>query len=125
MFFELTKIPSEFDADDELMWWLSFFNAKTEEDMAKISEKGGPIMAQAVEAYRHISAAEEFRQLERLRENMRHNEASALGHARREGRQEGMREGRREGILKGELNVLALFEKGLSLAEVKKQLGVK
>jgi hypothetical protein len=28
-------------------------------------------------AYRHISAAEEFRQLERLRENMRHNEASA------------------------------------------------
>jgi hypothetical protein len=26
-------------------------------------------------AYRHVSATEEFRQLERLRENTRHNEA--------------------------------------------------
>jgi predicted transposase/invertase (TIGR01784 family) len=121
MFFELPKIPSEFDEGDELKWWLSFFNAKTEEDMAKILEKGGPIMAQAVEAYRHVSATEEFRQLERLRENTRHNEASALGYARREGRQEGRQEGRRE----GELNILALWEKGLSLAEAKELLGIK
>jgi hypothetical protein len=47
--------------------------------MAKIQEKGGPIMAQAVEAYRHVSATEEFRELERLREKTRRNEASALG----------------------------------------------
>jgi predicted transposase YdaD len=53
-------------------------------------------MAQAVEAYRHVSAAEEFRQLERLRENTRRNEASALGHARREGMREGIREGMRD-----------------------------
>jgi predicted transposase/invertase (TIGR01784 family) len=84
MYFELPKIPSEFDEGDELKWWLSFFGAKTEEDMAKILEKGGPIMAQAVEAYRHISATEEFRELERLRMKTMRNEASALGRARRE-----------------------------------------
>jgi predicted transposase/invertase (TIGR01784 family) len=117
IFYELPKRPAEFDEGDELSWWLTFFGAQTEEDMAKILEKGGPVMAQAVEAYRHVSATEEFRQLERLREKTMHNEASALGRARREGR--------REGRLEGELNVLALFEKGLSLADIKKQLGAK
>jgi predicted transposase/invertase (TIGR01784 family) len=42
-------------------------------------------MAQAVEAYRHVSATTEFRELERLRAKTRRNEASALGNARREG----------------------------------------
>jgi predicted transposase/invertase (TIGR01784 family) len=46
-------------------------------------------MAQAVEAYRSVSATEEFRQLERLRADTRHNEAAALGNARREGMREG------------------------------------
>jgi predicted transposase/invertase (TIGR01784 family) len=133
MFFELPKVPTEFDEDDELKWWLSFFNAKTEEDMAKILEKGGPIMVQAVEAYRHVSATEEFRQLERLRENTRHNEASALGHARREGIREGMREGiregMREGIREGELKAKIeaakkLLGRGMKPGEVAEILGL-
>jgi hypothetical protein len=41
-------------------------------------------MAQAVEAYRHVSATAEFRELERLRAKTRRNEASALGNARHE-----------------------------------------
>jgi hypothetical protein len=42
-------------------------------------------MQQAIEAYRSITVADEFRTLERMRSDARHNEASALYHARREG----------------------------------------
>ena len=34
-------------------------------------------MKQAIEAYRHITATDEFRELERLRSRARHNEAAA------------------------------------------------
>ena len=40
-------------------------------------------MEQAIETYRRVSAANEFKELERLRSLARHNEASALAHARR------------------------------------------
>ena len=43
-------------------------------------------MNQAIGAYRHISATDEFKEIERMRSLARHNEASALGHARREER---------------------------------------
>ena len=43
-------------------------------------------MEQAINAYRSITAADEFKEIERLRSLARHNEASALGHARREER---------------------------------------
>jgi alkylhydroperoxidase family enzyme len=42
-------------------------------------------MQQAIKAYRHVSATDEFRTLERMRSDARRNEASALGNARREG----------------------------------------
>ncbi len=42
-------------------------------------------MNEAIGAYRHVSATDEFKEIERLRSRTRHNEASALGHARREG----------------------------------------
>ena len=41
-------------------------------------------MKQAVEAYRHITATPEFREMERLRSKARHDEAQALYHARLE-----------------------------------------
>ena len=40
-----------------------------------------PVMSQAIEAYRHVSASEQFKEIERLRDRARHNEASALAHA--------------------------------------------
>ena len=46
---------------------------------------GVPVMSQAIEAYRHVSASEQFKEIERLRSLARHNEASALGHAERQG----------------------------------------
>jgi 3-methyladenine DNA glycosylase AlkC len=66
-----------------LKLWLAFFKAETEEELSKIQSIGGEVMAQAVEAYRHVSATEEFIMLERLRSDTRHNEASALAHAER------------------------------------------
>ena len=42
-------------------------------------------MKQAIEAYRGITATDEFKEMERLRSRARHNEASALSHARSEG----------------------------------------
>ena len=83
VYFELPKLPeiSEADAGDELKLWLTLFNAKTEEDLAIIESLGGSIMQQAIEAYRHTAATDEFKEIERLRSRARHNEAAALRHA--------------------------------------------
>jgi predicted transposase/invertase (TIGR01784 family) len=83
-YFELGKLPKIIGADDELKLWLSLFKAKTEEDLRRIEALGVPIMEQAIEAYRQTKAADEFKELERLRSRARHNEAAALRHAREE-----------------------------------------
>jgi len=44
-------------------------------------------MKEAINAYQHITATPEFRQLERMRSDARHNEAAALRHARQEERE--------------------------------------
>jgi hypothetical protein len=77
----LPKLPDIVNADDELHLWLTLFKAETEEDLAKIAVLGVPVMEQAIEAYRHVTATERFKELERLRSLARHNEASALRHA--------------------------------------------
>jgi hypothetical protein len=43
------------------------------------------MMNEAIGAYRHVSATDEFKEIERLRSRARHNEASALGNAERRG----------------------------------------
>jgi predicted transposase/invertase (TIGR01784 family) len=103
-FFELPKIPKTVTKDDGLKLWLALFNAKTEEELKQIEEMGVSVMTQAISAYRHVTATDEFKELERLRSRARNNEASALGHARREGIREGMRE-ERCGIAKNLLNM--------------------
>jgi hypothetical protein len=82
-YYELPKIPEEVSAKDELKLWLTLFNAKTEEDLAKLEALGVPVMKQAIEAYRRVTTTDEFKEIERLRSRARHNEASALGYARR------------------------------------------
>lgn len=84
-YFELSKLPDVIDANDELKLWLSLFKAETEEELIEIEKMGRPIMVQAVKAYRHVSASEELVMLERMRADMRHNEASALAYAERKG----------------------------------------
>ena len=129
-YFELPKLPKIVNSDDELKLWLTLFNAKTEEDLAKIEALEVSVMNEAIEAYRHVAATDEFKEIERLRYRARHNEASALRHARNEGRNEGRLEGMSEGEQKGKINVVrnALREKmpieiiarltGLSVPEV-------
>jgi hypothetical protein len=39
------------------------------------------VMKEAIGAYRHVAATDEFKEIERLRSRARHNEASALHHA--------------------------------------------
>jgi predicted transposase/invertase (TIGR01784 family) len=80
-YFELPKLPEGVDTADELKLWLMLFKAETEEEMRKIETMGGAVMEQAVEAYKHITATDEFKEIERLRSLARHNEASALRHA--------------------------------------------
>ena len=87
-YFELPKLPEVVSADDELKLWLTLFKTETEEELAKIEALGVPVMNQAIEAYRHVTVTDEFRELERQRHYAAHNRASALGHARREGYRE-------------------------------------
>ena len=68
--------------------WLSLFKAKTEEDLAMIEALGVPIMQQAIDAYRHVSATDEFRELERIRSKARHDEAQAIYDAEQRGKKE-------------------------------------
>lgn len=80
-YFELPKLPKDLVAEDELKLWLALFKAETEEDLAKIEALEVPIMQQAIEAYRHVKATDEFKELERLRSKARHDEAQALYNA--------------------------------------------
>ena len=84
-YFELPKLPKTVTADDGLKLWLTLFRAKTEEELKQIEDLGVPVMEQAINAYRNITATEEFRQMERMRSRARSNEAAALRHARTEG----------------------------------------
>ena len=86
-FFELPKLPDidSIDTTNEKDLWLALFNAETEEELEKITAKGGDVMSQAITAYRGITATEKFRHLEILRERTKHDEAQALKNAERRG----------------------------------------
>lgn len=89
-------------------------------------------MEQAINAYHTITASSEFRELERLREKARHDEAQALYHAKQEGKQEGIQEGIQKGasersidiaksmIADGEPLSKIMHYTGLSLEELEK-----
>ena len=83
-------------------------------------------MEQAINAYYSITASPEFREIERLREKARHDEAQALYHAEQIGMQKGRQEGRQEGMIEFARTMLADGEPvskimrytGLTLAEL-------
>lgn len=83
LFFEVRKLPENIDKGNELELMLSLFRAKTEEDLKQLEELEVPVMTQAISAYREVVVSPEFRELERLRADARHNEASALLNAER------------------------------------------
>ena len=73
--------------DDDLNLWLRLFKAEAKEVLKQIETLDMPIMNSLIAAYRDVTANENFKELERLRSRARHNEASALGHARRKERE--------------------------------------
>jgi predicted transposase/invertase (TIGR01784 family) len=87
-FFELPKLPKTVEADNIVELWLSLFNAKTEEELAKLAEMEVPEMREAISAYHQITVTPEFQEMERLRSKARHDEASALFGAKQEGRRD-------------------------------------
>jgi len=83
LYFEVRKLPKDIDVQNELELMLSLFRVKTEEELNKLEELEVPVMTQAIGAYREVMVSPEFRELERLRADARHNEASALHSAER------------------------------------------
>jgi hypothetical protein len=81
------KLSEKIDVKNELELMLSLFRAKTEEDVNKLEILEVPVVTQAIEAYRAVTVSDEFKELERLRDLARHNEASALENARRKERE--------------------------------------
>jgi predicted transposase/invertase (TIGR01784 family) len=81
LYFEVRKLPQEIDPNNELELLLSLFRAKTEEELKQLEALEVPIVTQAIGAYREVMGSREFRELERLRADALHNEASALLHA--------------------------------------------
>jgi len=79
-------------------------------------------MEQTINAYRHITATDEFKEMERLRSRARHNEAAALRHARTEGA-EAERE-KWQGVVteKEAAFTAALSEKDALIAELQAKL---
>jgi predicted transposase/invertase (TIGR01784 family) len=84
-YLEVRKLPKDIDVKNELELMLSLFRARTEEDLKQLEALEVPIVTQAIKAYREITVSPEFRELERLRADARHNEASALANAQRIG----------------------------------------
>ena len=97
-FYELCKLPKEVTAGDMRLLWLALFKADTEEELAKIEAMEVPAMEEAIQAYHQITVDSEFRERQRLYELARHNEASALRHARNEERIEIARKMKEAGI---------------------------
>ena len=85
-FFELPKMKDveSIDIGSEKELWLALFNAETEEELETLTKNGGAVMSEAIEAYRGVTATEQFRNLEWLRAKTRHDEAQALGNAKRQ-----------------------------------------
>ncbi len=92
-FFELKKLGKSKGVspmDD----WLRLVNAETEEELMDIMENTSiPEVKKTVVILKELSADEKVRQEAYYREKRLHDEATALGHARREGRAEGRAEG--------------------------------
>ena len=88
LYFEVQKLPKDIDANNELELMLSLFRAKTEEELKQLEALEVAVVTQTIGAYREIVVSPEFRELERLRADALHNEASALLNAQRKGYRE-------------------------------------
>ena len=91
-FFELKKVGQKVDPNNKKALWLQFINAESEEEFEMIKNTDVPIMERAVNVIYDMSEDTKVKEMARLREKAMHDEASALGNARREGKAEGIEE---------------------------------
>jgi len=120
-YFELPKLPKTVNMKSKLELWLKLFDAETEEDLKEIEGLGVVEMQQAIGAYRTLTETDRFKILEQMRRDARHNEASALGHARREAYREA--DVKWEGVVAEKDAVVA--EQAALIAELRARLGEK
>ena len=97
-----------------LLLWLALFKANTEEELNRIVQLGVTELSEAINAYHSVTASAEFHEMERLRIKASHDEAQALGNARRKERKKW------QGIV-AEKDA-ELSEKDATIAELRKQI---
>ena len=120
-YFELPKLPLDaLSKTDRLKLWLALFKAKTEEDLKQIEELGVDEMQEAIQAYKTVAATSEFKEVARLRERARFNEASALRNAERKGRRERNIEIARKLISRGRPIEEIMEDTGLTHKEIER-----
>ena len=82
-------------------------------------------MEQAISAYYSITASAEFREIERLREKARHDEAQALQNAEQKGIQKGIQQGMQQGMQQGKFEIARkLIEMGLPMDQIAAATGL-
>jgi predicted transposase/invertase (TIGR01784 family) len=92
------KASERQNGGEKMLLWLSLFKAETVEDLDKLRSFGVPEINKAIDAYYEITSSPEFREIERLKEKIRHYEASALSHAQDEGETKSQADGKVECI---------------------------
>ena len=113
-YYELPKLPPLDNAGSNRDLWLQLFRAETEEELQKIEEMGVSVMSEAIAAYRHVAASDEFILREKMRSKARHDEAQAIGNAERR------RDAHWQGVIR---DVIA--DKDARIAELEAQLSKK
>ena len=84
-----------------------------------------PEVQDTIVMLRHLSADQQVRQEAYYRERLLHDEASALGSARREGEAKGRAEGRAEGEEKKEAEIIIrMYKKGKSPEQISDDLEI-
>ena len=92
-FFELKKL-SKFRKKRRMEDWLDLINAETEGELMELNQTTSiPEVKDTIVMLRRLSSDEKIRQEAYYREKRMHDEANALGGARREGYAEGLAEG--------------------------------
>jgi len=125
-FFELKKL-SKFKKNRRMEDWLNLINAETEGDLMAIQQTTQiPEVKDTIVMLRQLSADEQVRMEAHYREKRLHDEATALGSARREGRAEGMIETLVALVNDGVLTVTdAATRANMTVSEFEAKTGIK
>ena len=123
-FFELRKL-SKYRKNNRMEDWLKLIDAETEGDLMAIQQTTTiPEVQDTIVMLRQLSADEKVREEAYYREKQLHDEASALGGAKREGYVEGKADGLVEGETAANLATLERMRKaGFTEEQIKLALG--